>query len=247
MVLLHGIGAGSASWVHQLDGLASDFHLVAWDAPGYGLSKPLPAVSPAAAEYADVLKMLLDSLGIVRCILVGHSLGAIVAASFAAHCPERVLGLLLLAPANGYGRADPDVRAEKLAARLKALDELGVEGLAAARAPHLLSARASPEALELVRFDMGQVRVDGYAQASRLLANGWLVDDAARFPGPALIACGSADEITPPDDCRHIAMAFAQQQFVLLPGLGHAAQIEDPAAVNALIAEFALRHRGPPA
>ena len=42
VVLLHGIGSGSGSWVHQIDRLSRNFRVIAWDAPGYGDSDPVP-------------------------------------------------------------------------------------------------------------------------------------------------------------------------------------------------------------
>ena len=64
LCLLHGIGSQSGSWVRQLEALAPRFRVIAWDAPGYGDSDRLAADSPVAADYADVLEALLDTLGI---------------------------------------------------------------------------------------------------------------------------------------------------------------------------------------
>ncbi|MDR3097590.1 MAG: alpha/beta fold hydrolase, partial [Paraburkholderia sp.] len=125
LVLLHGIGSGAASWVQQFEALGAAVQkprrVLAWDAPGYGASTPVASASPVAADYARVLAGWLDALGIERCVLAGHSLGAIMAGAFAAAHPERVAGLLLISPAGGYGAADAAVREEKRAARLAML------------------------------------------------------------------------------------------------------------------------------
>ncbi len=83
VVLLHGIGSGAASWVRQLETLGRAHRVLAWDAPGYGDSTPVAARSPVAADYALRLRGWLDALGIARCVLVGHSLGALVAGALA--------------------------------------------------------------------------------------------------------------------------------------------------------------------
>ena len=49
VVLLHGIGSGSASWLHCAQRLAAGNRVIAWDAPGYGLSTPLPPARPRPA------------------------------------------------------------------------------------------------------------------------------------------------------------------------------------------------------
>jgi pimeloyl-ACP methyl ester carboxylesterase len=46
LVLLHGIGSGATSWVRQLEAFGGRFRVLAWDAPGYGESDPLPAAQP---------------------------------------------------------------------------------------------------------------------------------------------------------------------------------------------------------
>ena len=52
LVLLHGIGSGSGSWLHQLATLGKTHRVIAWDAPGYGQSTPLNGETPEAADYA---------------------------------------------------------------------------------------------------------------------------------------------------------------------------------------------------
>ena len=53
LVLLHGISSGSGSWVKQLQDLSHHFHIIAWDAPGYGSSDALTTLQPNAEEYAQ--------------------------------------------------------------------------------------------------------------------------------------------------------------------------------------------------
>ena len=110
IVLLHGIGSGSASWVRQLTAVQPQAVCVlAWDAPGYADSSPVAAAQPVAADYAQRLGLWLDALGVLQAHIVGHSLGCIMAASFAKLYPHRVSQLTLLAPAQGYGAADTDI------------------------------------------------------------------------------------------------------------------------------------------
>lgn len=246
LVLLHGIGSGAASWVQQFEALGEGENprrVLAWDAPGYGASTPVASASPVAAEYAGVLAGWLDALGIERCVLAGHSLGAIIAGAFAAAHPARVSGLLLISPAGGYGAADPAVREEKRAARLAMLAELGPQGLADKRSANMLSPHASDEARAWVRRNMSRVVPHGYAQATHLLANADLAADLARCVGkvPMAVAVGAEDTITPPPACERLAHV-AQAPFETVPRAGHAGYIEQPAAYNALLDTFCAEH-----
>jgi len=236
LVLLHGIGSASASWLWQLQHFGRERLVLAWDAPGYGSSSPLAMDAPQAGDYAEALEQLLDALGIGPFVLVGHSLGALMAAAFAARHPHQVQRLVLLSPAAGYGLATAAQREEKLRARLVLMQRLGPQGLAAERSGNLLSHAAGAEARALVRWNMAQLDVHGHAQAAQMLAGGRLIEDVARYPGPLLVACGSADTVTPEPGCRAIAAAALQGEYRSLPGLGHACYAEDPATVNALLA-----------
>ncbi|MGY6159203.1 alpha/beta fold hydrolase [Paraburkholderia strydomiana] len=237
LVLLHGIGSGAASWVQQLEALGANRRVLAWDAPGYGMSTPVAPESPVAADYASVLTEWLDALHIERCVLVGHSLGAIIAGAFAAVHPQRVSGLLLLSPAGGYGAACADVRETKRDQRLAMLNELGPQGLADKRSANMLSSHASDEARTWVRWNMSRVIARGYAQATHLLANADLAADLARFKGRVNVAVGADDTITTPAACERLALV-AGTQLQVVPRAGHAGYIEASAAYTAIIDTF---------
>ena len=237
VVLLHGIGSGAASWAHQLEALGAKRRVFAWDAPGYGASSRVSNDSPVADDYAKALKAWLDALDIHRCVIVGHSLGAIIAGSFALSAPERVAGLMLISPASGYGAASKEVRESKRDARLKMLAELGPEGLARERSANMLSPYADDEAREWVRWNMARIVPEGYAQATHLLANADLAADVVRFHGRIAVAVGADDTITPPAACESIARA-ANVSLQVMPRAGHAGYIESPAAYTALIDSF---------
>ncbi|CAE6850629.1 alpha/beta fold hydrolase [Paraburkholderia domus] len=237
LVLLHGIGSGAASWVQQFEMLGQTRRVLAWDAPGYGASTSVEASSPAAGDYATVLKEWLDALGIERCVLLGHSLGAIIAGAFAGANPQRVAGLLLLSPAGGYGAASAEVRETKRDQRLAMIAEMGPQGLAEKRSTNMLSAHASDEARAWVRWNMSRVIPHGYAQATHLLANADLASDLARNRGRINIAVGADDTITTPEACEQLAQA-AGTPLQVVPRAGHAGYIEAPAAYTAIIDTF---------
>ena len=241
LCLLHGISSQSGSWVHQFDALAPRFHVVAWDAPGYGESDQLLANTPATSDYADSLAGLLDALGIARMLLVGSSFGALIAGDFAAARPDRVVGLVLLSPAGGYGLADASEREAKLAARLQRLARLGPQGLAQDLPAGMLSQRASAEARALAAWSTAHIRPDGYSQAARTLANGRLIEDARKYPGPALVIAGTQDDITPAAGSERIARAFPRGTFRLIENAGHLGHLDTPAVVSSSIADMAQR------
>ena len=110
MMLLHGIGSGSGSWGYLMDHFKDRYRLIAWDAPGYNISTPLPEDKPGALGYARALGRFLDTIGVRPAVMIGHSLGAMVAGAYAAEVNPDVPALILGDPANGYGEAAPEIR-----------------------------------------------------------------------------------------------------------------------------------------
>jgi pimeloyl-ACP methyl ester carboxylesterase len=249
-VLLHGIGSNSASWVHQLHAAqeAGGLHRVlAWDAPGYGHSEALIPTQPSAADYAHRLWAWLDAINADGPLtLVGHSLGCLMATAAALQQAPRVRRLVLLAPALGYARATDDDRNRRTQERLRNLQELGPEGLAQKRGAAMLSATATAEQLDYARWVMGQVRPDGYAQATHMLAHGDLLSMLPQVRCPVLVASGDQDNITPPAGCQSAAQA-ATAPYVSLVGAGHLCAVQLPAEVTRLAGVLDPTSPGTPA
>ena len=235
IVCLHGIGSGAASWLDTAALLAPQARLITWDAPGYGASTPLASAAPGAADYAMRLGELLDALATDSCMLVGHSLGAITAAS-AARTDARIRRLVLVSPAIGYGAPERiEARAKVRAERLATLDELGIAGMAAKRAGRLVSEGASEHARQWVRWNMARLNDHGYRQAIELLCNADLLADLPP-PMPVRVACGALDVVTPPAACEEVARRCGVP-LELVDDAGHAGYVEQPQAVAALLRE----------
>ncbi len=238
VVLLHGIGSASGSWLAQLEAAAlhpQDAQVLAWEAPGYGASQAVAPAQPTAFDYALAMWSWLDALGIGQPItLVGHSLGAVMAASAACQQAQRVASLVLLSPAQGYGLATEAVRKQKRDERLHNLATLGPAGMAAKRASAMLSAHASPEQIAYIEQLMAHVQVAGYTQATHLLAQADILTDLAQWTGALSIASGRADTITPMANCQALAHS-CHVPWHDLGDVGHACALEGAAAVNALL------------
>lgn len=235
LVCLHGIGSGSASWLETAQRLASRARVIAWDAPGYGESTPLPMDAPRGSDYARRLHALLDAMAIERCVLVGHSLGALMAAP-AAQRSGRVAALVLISPAQGYGAPGREAsRARVHEERLNSLNQLGIAGMAAQRSSRLVSELASVEARQWVRWNMARLHERGYRQAIELLCGGDLLADLPPQV-PLVVACGALDVVTPPAGCAEVAQ-HCGVPLEIIANAGHACYVEQPDAVATLLGQ----------
>lgn len=239
IVLLHGISSGAPSWLPCASLLAAHARVLAWDAPGYGDSTPLAQAEPKAADYAQRLREWLRTLGVRPDLIVGHSLGALMAAAYVAGADEAGLPaqLLLLSVAQGYGAPGKEEKSREVSRqRLDALASLGVEGLAERGPGRLLSGGADAGAQAWVRWNMRRLHVDGYRQAVAMLCGDDIDAYLARRPAsvPARIGCGSQDVVTTPVACGMLAERF-HLPFDPVPDAGHACYIDQAAATARLI------------
>ena len=239
VVCLHGIGSGAASWLAVAERLANQAHVIAWDAPGYGASTTMVPNAPWAVAYADRLRTLLDALRIERCVLVGHSLGALMAGAAARHgstLASRIARLVLMSPARGYGAPGREAEADRVRTeRLDNLARLGIAGMAAQRSARLLSDGATERDRNWVRWNMARLNEAGYRQAVQLLCG----DDLLGYLPPATpvrVLCGELDVVTPPAACAEVAAACGVA-LELVPQAGHACYVEQPGPVARVLAE----------
>jgi pimeloyl-ACP methyl ester carboxylesterase len=245
LVLLHGIGSAARAFDDQLAGLSDRLRVIAWDAPGYGGSTCLAPASPRASDYAAALAAMLDALGIPACHLVGHSLGTLIAASFAADHPQRILSLTLASVAAGQARLPAAEREKALAQRLGDVVKLGPRRMAEQRGPRLLAPGATPAMLRRVVETMAAVRPDGFSQAARMLASGDIKADIARLPAdiPVQFLYGDADVITPPARNLEVAALQPTAPVHVVKDAGHAVYLEQPARFNSIVFDFVTRSR----
>ncbi|MCU1499378.1 MAG: hypothetical protein JWM47_3331 [Acidimicrobiales bacterium] len=109
LLLLHGIGDSSASWVPLMRPLAEHFTVVVPDLLGHGESAK-PRADYSVAAYANGMRDLLDVLGIDKATVVGHSLGGGVAAQLAYQHPTRVERLALVSSGGVAKEVSPFLR-----------------------------------------------------------------------------------------------------------------------------------------
>ena len=241
LVLLHGIGGGRAIWSASLESLAAaGFTAVAVDLPGYGGSA---AMAPGGVHLmAASVVNLLDALDLPKAVIVGHSMGGMVAQEIAAGHPRRVAGLVLACTSPAFGRADGDWQASFVRDRLAPLDAgQGMAGLAARLVPAMLGPAAVDGAAELATSVMARVPEATYR---RVLAAIVAFDRRAALPSikaPTLCLAGEHDATAPPKVLRGMAERIPDAEYREIAGAGHIANVERPRAFDDAIIDFVRR------
>jgi pimeloyl-ACP methyl ester carboxylesterase len=141
LLLVHGWACDSHDWSWQIPALTDVHRVIAADLRGHGSSSYRGDEITVRVFAADLIA-LLDHLGIARAILVGHSMGAVIASTIAAQHPHRVSGLVVIDPPYGFD-ADDAVTNLDFAAEIDAANatRLASERLRGAEGP------ATPAAL----------------------------------------------------------------------------------------------------
>lgn len=243
LVCLHGISSNSRSWQRQLERLAGSerYRVIAWDAPGYGQSDDPPDNLPMD-WYAGQLAGLLDALQLPRAVIVGLSMGGVLAQEFYHQHPERCLALVLSDTNTGGGARPPAERQARLEGRLKALAELSLEEMARQRAPNLLSPGAAPALVAEVEVMIRELHPAGYRAMVLALD---AADTRAVLPVvavPALVMWGEHDRVTPRPEAEVLRTGIPGAAFEIIPGAGHLSNLEQPDAFNRAVTAFLDRH-----
>ena len=95
-LFVHGAGGNQSLWVLQTRAVAHHgWNVAAVDLPGHGRSQDQPDLDSIEA-YARWVCDFLDALGVEKAVVVGHSMGAVIATTLAATYPDRVAGIVLV-------------------------------------------------------------------------------------------------------------------------------------------------------
>lgn len=247
VVLLHGIGGGAAIWSDRASGTAhaiaeAGYRAVAVDLPGYGASAGLGGVDMGG--FVAAVRSLVNYLQARRTVLLGHSMGGMVAQACLAGEPAgKVHGLVLACTTAAFGKAGGAWQAQFVAERLAPLEAgLGMAGMAQRLVPGLVSPSAPAVAVQVATEVMAAVPEATYRAALQAIAG---FDGRAALPAiavPTLLLAAEHDRTAPPEVMQRMAARIPGAEFTCLAGAGHIANVERPAAFNAAAVDFLQRH-----
>ena len=187
---------------------------------------------------ADTLK-LMDALDIEAAHLVGHSTGGAIGQIIAQDAGHRLKSLVLSATSPAFGKAGGDWQQEFLAARLAPLDTGKTPAdLAPAIVEALVADGAAETAKAAAIASMSRISPDAYRAALTCLVTFDRREALANIKVPTLAIAGEHDTTAPPKVVARMADAIRGARYVLLPGVGHLANVENPTAYNAALGDF---------
>jgi len=240
LLFLHGIGGNRHSFDDQLPDFADRWRCVAWDMPGYGGS-PLPD-KLTFPMMADALANLMAHLNETTAVVVGHSMGGMVAQEFVAQHPDEVRALVLSATSPAFGKPGGDWQKEFLAARLAPLDQGKTPAdFADELVAGMFGDKRDPAAMKRAVACMAALPAATYRAALTCIVGFDRRDALGRIDCPTLCLAADKDTNAPPVVLEKMAQKIPNGRYVCMPGLGHLANFEEPAAFNDIVRDFLLR------
>ncbi|MEO7242362.1 MAG: alpha/beta hydrolase [Variovorax sp.] len=240
--LLHGAYGSKAYFQYEIETLVRNgYRVVAWDAPGYGLS-PLPenlSIESLAKAAAD----LVEATGTETNIVVGHSMGGIVAPLVCTLLPERVHGLVVSATVASFSRKSPEDQKTFLAERIEPLKQ--GKPFRDTAMPVILSMFAPGSKgpmVDLVREVAASTNNDTFCAAITAITQYEGVETLKRVKVPTLLMAGATDKVGRPDAMEAIKEFIPQAEFVCIPNAGHYAFAEQHEKFNEHLLGFLERH-----
>jgi pimeloyl-ACP methyl ester carboxylesterase len=226
ILLSHGYGATSRMWDGQVAAFDDRWRLILWDMRGHGQSGDPrdPAAYSQALSVAD-MAAVLDACAVERAIIGGLSLGGVMSLAFHLAHPERVRALMLFD--TGPGFRNPEARRQwnlRAEARARELEEKGL-AKAGGGAETRLGRHRSAQCLA--------------GAARRMLAqyDSSLIDSLPTIAVPTLVLVGADDRhfLAAAD---YMAGKIPGSQKAVIPGAGHAANLDQPQLFNRAVTDF---------
>ncbi|HKB10212.1 MAG TPA: alpha/beta fold hydrolase [Vicinamibacterales bacterium] len=242
LVLIHAFPLNARMWERQLSLAGDGWHVLVPQLRGFdgGAGEP-PAAS--VDDYAGDVIDLLDSLHIDEAVIGGLSLGGYITFAILRHAARYIHALVL---ADTKSQADTPEGVEGRKRLLQTVTDKGPAAIADEMVPKLLgetTRRERPEIAERVREFVLSNPTTAIAGAIRaLMSRPDSTPLLETIHVPTLIVVGAEDTITPPSASEEMHRAIHGSELVQIPGAGHLANLEQPAAFDAALARF-LSHR----
>jgi len=234
LVFINSLGTDLRLWDEVAAKFVDRYRLIHYDKRGHGLSDA-PTGPYSIRDYAHDLAGLLDHLKVETGILVGISVGGMIAMDYTLQYPERVKALVLCDTAPRIGAVESwndriqVVRQQGLAALAETLTGRWFAPVFASRHPAKYRGYLNM---------LARMPLEGYVATCAALRDADLREQAKAITAPSLVLCGSEDASTPPSLVLQFAVSLPNAHFEIIEEAAHLPCVEQPEAVAAAMDRF---------
>ena len=238
VIFLHGIGAGARCFAPQIASFAAaGYQPVALDLPGYGTRTPVEAMSFEA--LAEDVEFTIAQNALVRPVLVGHSMGGLVAQTMLRRRPDDYAAAVLSCTSPAFGNPAGDFQKKFVADRLAPLDAgRSMADVAPSVADGMMGPNADPAGRALFIEAYGVTPEATYRAAVQCLVSFDERANLAAIKVPVLCLAAEHDRNAPAPVVEKMAGKIPGAYYFCLSGLGHMPNLEAPQAFDSAILNF---------
>lgn len=230
LVFINSLGTDWRIWDSMMAYFETTYRVIRYDKRGHGLSDCPPAPY-SIRDHAQDLLGLLDVLSMhsttveSTAVLIGISVGGMIAQDVAAAWPDRVQKLVLCDTAAKIGTA------EMWHGRIQTLRAEGMEALADAILSRWFAPgfqNQNPAAYQGYRHMLTRMPVTGYTGTCEAIRDADLTAATRTIQAPTLVLCGNEDSATPPELVQRLAALLPNARYAEIPNAGHLPCVEQP-------------------
>lgn len=237
--LLHGAYGSKDYFRPEIETLVrAGYRVVAWDAPGYGIS-PLPPSGLSIEGLADAAARLVDKEGTRTNVVLGHSMGGIVAPLAARLAGDKVHALVISATVASFSRKSAQDKATFAQERIGPIRRgLPFREAALPVIRSMLAPGASGPLVDLVVEVASGMQADTFCAAIEAITQYEGEDNLRAVRVPTLLIAGALDKVGRPEGMQSLTTLIPDARFVCIEGAGHYAFAERPDEFNAALLAF---------
>lgn len=265
VLLVHGLGGSHLNWVLLGQRLAQHYRVYALDLAGFGLTRATHR-SASVQHNSKLVRRFLDEVVEDDAILIGNSMGGLISTMVTSRVPDRVRGVVLLAPALAAPKSRPQDAVRSLGTlvtapvRRNVRRRLGRSVTVAGEVEFML--RLCIARWELVDREVVEAHIDlahaqtGFREQARafreagqtminaLVRHGVTAARLAKMGMPVLLVQGTLDRLVPVSAARWAANLNDSWRYVEMPGVGHVPMLEVPDETYEAITDWAQDELG---
>lgn len=238
VLMIHGWGGCKAVWNPQMAPFARHHRVIAVDLPGCGDSGRPPGdrhYSPSAC--AAILWALLDALKIGEAVLLGQSMGTLIAQMMYLDHPARVKALVL----NGALAGSPPAGVQAgpwVEVIQQEIVKLGIEGYLDRYIKHFFSPGFDPALIKSATTECYKFAQHAALAYCRSVSGLSIRDRLGEIRAPTLLIVGSEDGRTPVEESERMNRSMPDAWLRIIKGAGHVANVEQPGEFNRAVLSF---------
>jgi 3-oxoadipate enol-lactonase len=238
VVFLHGVGGAARIWAPQVASFAAaGFRPVALDLPGYGAREPVDRMD--FAMLAGDVESEIARRDLDRPILVGHSMGGMLAQTLLRRGPRSYRAAVLSGTSPAFGDPTGEFQKKFVADRLGPLDAgLTMADLAPVMVDAISGPAPDPAGRDLAVETIAAASERSYRAAVHCLVGFDERANLARIGIPVLCLAGEHDRLAPAGMMERMASRIPGARYVCLKGVGHLPNVEAPQAFDAAVLDF---------